>query len=188
MLINSDYTDGLSPEETKVTELVLFCIDREINLNTFLTVEDGLLVTKEMYDQVINEVVTKLYKKGLLVTDYSLQDQRLKLARPLFVSHKVEDGELSVVRDFFTAQYCGQEGKAGDARIVLPKLKAFMEEHGLELSVVREATELYIQSCIDNGRFIKDFTNYIDSDKGSTLLQFIEVVQSRKRYDVSKFI
>lgn len=188
MLINSDYTDELTAEESKVAELVLFCIDREINLNEFLTVENGLIVTKEVYDKIINEVVTKLYKKGLLVTDYSLQDQRLKLARPLFVSHKVEDSDLNVIRDYFTAQYCGQEGKAGDPRAVLPKLKAFMEEHGLELNAVKEATELYIQSCIDNGRFIKDFTNYIDSQNGSTLIQFIEVVQNRKKYDVSKFI
>lgn len=188
MFVNPIYTDGLEHEERKIMELVLFCIDNGINLNTFLTVEDGIVVTKEMYDKVINELVTEHYKKGLLVTDYSQQDQRLKLSRPLFIASKVEDSDLNVIRDYFTAAYCGQEGKAGDPRVVLPKLKAFMEEHGLELDSVKEATELYIQSCIDNGRFIKDFTNYIDSEKGSTLLQFIEVLQNRKKYDVSRFI
>lgn len=188
MLINSDYTDELTAEESKVAELVLFCIDREINLNEFLTVENGLIVTKEVYDKMINEVVTKLYKKGLLVTDYSLQDQRLKLARPLFVSHKVEDSDLNVIRDYFTAPYCGEIGKAGDPRVVLPKLKAFMEEHGLSVELVKEVTEMYVQNCMENRRPMKDFSNYIEDSSGSMLLQFVEVLQNRKKHDVSRFI
>lgn len=188
MFINPVYTDGLTDEESKIIKLVLFCIDEGINLNDLLTIDDGIVITKEIYDKTINDLVVEHYRKGNLVTDYSQTGQRLKLAKPLFIAAKVEDSDLSVVRDYFTAQYCGQEGKAGDPRVVLPKLKLFMEAQGLELPVVKEATELYIQSCIDNGRWIKDFGNYIDSDNGSTLLQFVEVISNRKKYDVSRFI
>lgn len=65
-----------------------------------------------------------------------------------------------------------------------------MEENGITLEQAEEAARVYIDSCLQNGRFIKDFPNFIEDQSGSTLRVFVEEIKQRKNtsYDLSKFI
>ena len=190
MIVNPVYTDGLSDEEAKIKKLILFCIEEGVNISELLTDETGIVVTKNQYDEVIEKMIVEDYKKGLLVTDYKNEGSRLILTKPLFI-HSQVDGDLGRVREYFTAKFSGQVGKAGDPITSTAKLKLFLEENGITLDEAEEAAKIYIESCIQNGRFIKDFGNFIEDDKGSTLRIFVEEIKQRKTiptYDLSRFI
>jgi hypothetical protein len=189
MLINPCYIEGLSETEAKIKKLILFCIEEGINISEVLTDESGIVVTKAEYDHVIEKLIVEDYNKGLLVTNYKNDGSRLVLTKPLFI-HSQVDGELSRVRDYFTSSFSGQVGKAGDPVTSLAKLKLFMEENGITLEQAEEAAKVYIESCIQNGRFMKDFGNFIEDQTGSTLRIFVEEIKQRKStsYDLSKFI
>jgi hypothetical protein len=190
MLINPCYIDGLSETEAKIKKLVLFCIEEGINISDLFTDESGIVVTKQEYDHVIEKLIVEDYNKGLLTTNYKQEGSRLVLTKPLFIQNQVE-GELSRVRDYFTSSFSGQVGKAGDPVTSLAKLKLFMEANGITLGQAEEAAKVYIESCAENGRFIKDFNNFIEDQNGnSTLRAFVEEIKQRKetKYDLSKFI
>ena len=190
MLINPVYTEGLSDEEAKIKKLILFCIEEGINISDLLTDESGIVVTKKVYDDVVERLIMEDYNKGLLATDYKNPGSRLVLTKPLFIQTQV-DGDLNRVRDYFTSSFSGQVGKAGDPVTSTAKLKLFMEENGITLEEAEEAAKVYIESCIQNGRYIKDFGNFIEDQNGSTLRIFVEEIKQRKTtpaYDISKFI
>jgi hypothetical protein len=189
MLINPVFTEGLSDTEAKIKKLILFCIEEGINISEIFTDESGMIMTKKEYDHVIEKLIVEDYNKGLLTTNYKQEGSRLVLTKPLFIQNQVE-GELSRVRDYFTSSFSGQVGKAGDPVTSLAKLKLFMEANGIALEQAEEAAKVYIESCAENGRFIKDFNNFIEDQNGSTLRTFVEEIASRKntKYDLSKFI
>ena len=190
MLINPCYVEGLSSDEAKIKKLVLFCIEEGINISELLTDETGIVVTKKVYDEVIEEMIVSDYKKGLLTTDYQNQGSRLVLTKPLFI-HSQVDGDLSRVRDYFTAKNCGQVGYAGDPVIVIAKLKLFLEQNGITLEEAEEAAKIYVENCVQNARPMKMFSNWIEDQTGSTLRTFVEEIKQRKTipsYDLSKFI
>jgi hypothetical protein len=189
MLINPVYIEGLSEEQAKIKKLILFCIEEGINISERLTDESGMVIMKKEYDEVIEELIVSDYKKGLLTTDYQNQNSRLVLTKPLFIQSQV-DGDLNRVRDYFTSSFSGQVGKAGDPVTSTAKLKVFMEANGITNEQAEEAAKVYIESCIQNGRYIKDFGNFIEDQTGSTLRTFVEEIKQRKNtsYDLSKFI
>lgn len=189
MLINPVYITGLSEEQAKIKKLILFCIEEGINISELLTDESGMIITKKEFDEVIEKLIVEDYNKGLLITDYSGDGSRLKLSKPLFIQNQVE-GNLNKVRDYFTSSYSGQVGKAGDPITSIAKLKQFMEDNGITLEEAEEAARVYIDSCLQNGRFIKDFPNFIEDQTGSTLRVFVEEIKQRKHtnYDLSRFI
>lgn len=189
MILNPVYITGLSEEQAKIKKLILFCIEEGINISELLTDESGYVVTKKEFDEVLEKLIVEDYKKGLLITDYTGEGSRLKLSKPLFIQSQVE-GDLNRVRDYFTSSYSGQVGKAGDPVTSTSKLKQFMEENGITLEQAEEAARVYIDSCLQNGRFIKDFPNFIEDQSGSTLRVFVEEIKQRKNtsYDLSKFI
>jgi len=190
MLVNPVYTDGLSDEEAKIKKLILFCIEEGVNISELLTDETGIVVTKKMYDEVIEKMIVEDYKKGLLTTDYKNEGSRLVLTKPLFI-HSQVDGDLNRVRDYFTASNCGQVGYAGDPVIVIAKLKLFLEQNGITLEEAEEAAKIYVENCVQNVRPMKMFSNWIEDQTGSTLRTFVEEIKQRKQipsYDLSKFI
>lgn len=189
MLINPVYIDGLSTEQAKIKKMILFCIEEGINISDLLTDESGYVITKREYDETIEQLIMEDYKKGLLTTDYKNEGSRLVLTKPLFIHNEVA-GDLNKVRDYFTSSYSGQVGKAGDPVTSTAKLKQFMEENGITLEQAEEAARVYIDSCLQNGRFIKDFPNFIEDQSGSTLRVFVEEIAQRKStsYDLSRFI
>lgn len=189
MTVNPVFTEGLEPELVKIKKLVLFCIEEGINISEILTNEDGIVITKKEYDKVIEELIVEDYRKGLLVTDYKNEGSRLVLAKPLFI-HAQVDGDLNSVRDYFTSSYSGQVGKAGDPITSLAKLRLFLEQNGITVNEAEEAAKTYIDSCLQNGRFVKDFNNFIEDQNGSTLRTFVEEIKQRKNttYDLSRFI
>lgn len=190
MLINPVYIDGLSEDKAKIKKLILFCIEEGINISELLTDESGIVITKKVYDEVIEKMIVEDYKKGLLTTDYKNEGSRLVLTKPLFI-HSQVDGDLSRVRDYFTAKNCGQVGYAGDPVIVLAKLKLFLEENGITLEEAEEAAKIYVENCVQNARPMKMFSNWIEDQTGSTLRTFVEEIKERKKtpmYDLSKFI
>jgi predicted HAD superfamily hydrolase len=189
MLINPCYIEGLSETEAKIKKLILFCIEEGINISEVLTDESGIVVTKAEYNHVIEKLIVEDYNKRLLGTNYKNNGSRLVLTKPLFIYSQV-DGDLNRVRDYFTASNCGQVGYAGDPVTVLPKLKLFLETNGITLEEAEEAAKIYVESCVQTGRMMKMFDNFIEDDKGSTLRIFVEEIKQRKStsYDLSKFI
>jgi len=186
-MINPLYFEGI--ENPKILELVLFCIDREINLHESLQQSEGTIVLADQYEQTINDIVRKLYADRKLVADYSRDNQRLKLAHPFWITNHVQD-DYENIRQYFKFTYSGQKALAGDINVVKNKIDQIITEKGYTVEQIEKAAKAYIDNCIQNNRWMKTLPNFLGDATGSTLSIFIEDVESQNimNNDFSRFI
>lgn len=177
MKFNERLLENLPEEDRPIGEVVLFFIDRGLNLyHYFPNIKEGKLVAREDLYERIQEIVGQLLEEGKLVPDYRDESiVRLSPTESIYVPEgHIITYEVDRLRKLFPP------GKKSDKITVDRTLKEFLKMHPhYTMHQIVEAGRRYIHHCNMTERPLRDCNNFIlDADNASMLLQWLEEAES----------
>lgn len=183
---NQSLLEGIHPDDVPLAKILLFTAFEKLRIYDYLQVEDGKVVLSNDLKQSANQIIRQLIDNNSIIADYE-GAVRISPMAPLYVDGQIEQTyDVSVIRDCFKSSYLENTyglsiaGKMGDIKSCERNLNHVIEEYKDLFSranndVLRAATEKYVQSCVEQDRFLLDCDNFIWNGK-SKLAEFVETV------------
>lgn len=183
---NYELLQDLPPNDMDLAKIILFTINQNLRLYDYLEVENGKVVMCNDLKQDVNRIVRQLIDNNVIVADYE-GEIRLSPMMPLFATDAVNNNlDVQSIRKYFKHTYLEENfglsiaGKMGDVKTCQRNLEYVKQDYAelfrhVTNELLEEASRRYIQSCIDQDRFILDCDNFIYNGK-SKLCEFIEMV------------
>jgi hypothetical protein len=177
MRFNDLLLEEIPEEDRPLCELILFTIERDINLYNFIESEQGRAIWADRTIEKVNRLTTSLLKQGVIDASYDQSITRMTLTAPLYIGGEDYTGEFDIeeLRSVFSYQNSKVRGKMGKKELCRLRLrKWFHTNPGITMETVTDAASLYVKSCIQQNRTLKDCDNFILDAEGSTLSVWIE--------------
>lgn len=183
---NPELLTGVPPEHHSLAKIILFTLSQKLRVYDFFEVDGGKVVLSDDLRQDVNTIVRILIDNNVIVADYE-GTIRLSPMQPLFAGESVSNPlDAESIRRYFKHSYLLNTysleiaGKMGDVKTCQRNLEFVQEEyHELFENVTNDVLEAaamkYIESCVQQDRFILDCDNFIWNGK-SKLCEFVEMV------------
>lgn len=186
---NFELLKGLNHEDFDLAKLILFTAKENLRIYDFLQLDNGKAVLVDNLKESVNRIIRKLIDNNVLIADYE-GSIRISPLYPLYTTNleSIVDSELNVevIRNCFKHTYLERvhglslTGKMSDIKTCERNLMIAAEEYPhlfarANNSILEQATQRYIISCIEQDRFLLDCDNFIWNGK-SKLVEFIEIV------------
>lgn len=169
-----------------LAEIMLFTVDRGINLFSFINESRGRVVITENLHKDVSFLFGIFRKNSIIDYDYS-NSNAMSLARPLYVKnyHSFEH-DIDEYRQYFFKKYCGVADRLSTKDDCKRLMHDFMSKHEVEWSTVVAATKYMVDTRMkESGKdFVPKASNFIGSD----LELWIEQYENREEEKVSKMI
>ena len=180
MIFNSSLLHGFTGDETPLVKLLLFCINEDIKLNSFIINKNNdlfeNLINPELSEDIMDlaqDIIEKLKSRKIIERNlYEKANSRWDLIRPLYVDKIIEsdleDDYIESLRQYFHRSYCGYSRNA-TPETVSQHIQIFLENNTkVDKSILPEVFKFYVDTRTDPS-YVARITKFINAWEDPTI-------------------